>query len=339
MSKSLGNGVEPDLLIEKYGCDSLRLFLLENNIWGSDLVYQEEKIIGSWRFCQKIWSIANLITSKLSAEKLRKITKETLENDSSLVNQWILGKLYILQKDYFKNLEKNKYEINLIVGKLIKFTREDLSNNYLELIKTSPWDKHTENTLLYVYQQLLIMLHPVIPFITDYIYQKITQKIILESEIEILKREEESQQIWQIDFLLLLINNIRNFHKKSNTDKFYLELIPEWENKLEKTFDFNYFLEPLTKNKLFFLNKEEKVKFTSFIDLQPFGILWYQEQKNDKDLKKKLTFYQKECERSKKLLENNNFIAKAPPKLVEEERKKLNYYEEQKKKLLKELEN
>jgi len=47
MSKSLGNGVEPDMLIEKYGCDSLRLFLLENNIWGSDLVYQEEKVIGS----------------------------------------------------------------------------------------------------------------------------------------------------------------------------------------------------------------------------------------------------------------------------------------------------
>ena len=54
MSKSLGNGIEPETIIEKYGCDSLRLFLLENNIWGSDLVYQEEKVIGSWRFCQKL---------------------------------------------------------------------------------------------------------------------------------------------------------------------------------------------------------------------------------------------------------------------------------------------
>ena len=54
MSKSLGNGVEPDELIEKYGCDSLRLFLLENNVWGSDLIYEESKIIGSWRFCQKL---------------------------------------------------------------------------------------------------------------------------------------------------------------------------------------------------------------------------------------------------------------------------------------------
>ncbi|CAG8584216.1 4464_t:CDS:1 [Ambispora gerdemannii] len=80
MSKSLGNGVEPELLIEKYGCDSLRLFFLENNIWGSDLVYQKEKVISSWRFCQKLWSIANLIKSKIPATELRKIQKKELES-------------------------------------------------------------------------------------------------------------------------------------------------------------------------------------------------------------------------------------------------------------------
>ena len=77
MSKSLGNGVEPDELIAKYGCDSLRLFLLENNTWGSDLIYNEDKVIGSWRFCQKLWSIGNLIKSKIPTD-LRKISKEEL---------------------------------------------------------------------------------------------------------------------------------------------------------------------------------------------------------------------------------------------------------------------
>jgi valyl-tRNA synthetase len=75
----LGNGVEPDELIEKYGCDSLRLFLLENNIWGSDLIYEESKIVGSWRFCQKLWSIGNLITSKIPATELQKVNKEDLK--------------------------------------------------------------------------------------------------------------------------------------------------------------------------------------------------------------------------------------------------------------------
>ena len=78
MSKSLGNGVEPDELIAKYGCDSLRLFLLENNTWGSDLIYNEDKVIGSWRFCQKLWSIGNLIKSKIPTTELRKISKEDL---------------------------------------------------------------------------------------------------------------------------------------------------------------------------------------------------------------------------------------------------------------------
>lgn len=79
MSKSLGNGVEPDELIAKYGCDSLRLFLLENNTWGSDLVYQEEKVIGSWRFCQKLWSITNLIMNKIPTAELRKVRKKELK--------------------------------------------------------------------------------------------------------------------------------------------------------------------------------------------------------------------------------------------------------------------
>ena len=78
MSKSLGNGVEPEEVIEKYGCDSLRLFLLENNVWGSDLTYQEEKVKGSWRFCQKVWSIGSLIKSRIPTSELRKVEKEEL---------------------------------------------------------------------------------------------------------------------------------------------------------------------------------------------------------------------------------------------------------------------
>ena len=79
MSKSLGNGVEPEELITKYGCDSLRLFLLENNVWGSDLIYEESKVIGSWRFCQKLWSVGNLISSKIPSTELRKVGGEDLK--------------------------------------------------------------------------------------------------------------------------------------------------------------------------------------------------------------------------------------------------------------------
>ncbi|MDR1670129.1 MAG: valine--tRNA ligase [Spiroplasmataceae bacterium] len=78
MSKSSGNGVEPEELIKKYGSDSLRIFLLENNNWGSDLVYNEDKVIGGWRFCQKLWSINNLITNKMPVNQLKKINFKEL---------------------------------------------------------------------------------------------------------------------------------------------------------------------------------------------------------------------------------------------------------------------
>jgi len=339
MSKSLDNGVEPEILIKKYGCDSLRLFLLENNIWGSDLVYQEEKIIGSWRFCQKIWSIANLITRKLEIEKLRKIVKGDLKENNNLINQWVFNKLKILQQDYFSHLEEKKWEINLIVNKLTKFVKETLSNDYLELIKISPWDKNTENTLLFVYQQLLIMLHPIIPFITEYIYQAITGTKILESEVEKISLEKENNEIWQIDCLLLLISKIRNIRKDNNINHFFLELMPEWEKEKKHLLDFNLFLEPLTKSKISFFEKAEKNNFESFVNFQPFGILWYQQNINIKELQEKLIFYEKECQRSEKLLKNNSFIKKAPTKLIEEEKKKLISYQKQKKELEEKLKN
>jgi len=90
-----------------------------------------------------------------------------------------------LQKDYFSHLEKK--EINLIASKLTRFTREKLSNEYLELIKLFPWEVETEKTLLFVYQQLLLLLHPLTPFLTEHIHQEITGKKILKNQSEIVE--------------------------------------------------------------------------------------------------------------------------------------------------------
>ena len=253
-----------------------------------------------------------------------------------LVNRWILNELAILQQDYFQHLEKK--EINFATAKLIKFAREKLSNEYLELIKISPWDANTKNTVLFVYQQLLIMLHPVTPFITEHIYQELTQKKMLKAGIEIVSVEDKNKELWQIDCLLLLISNIRNFQQKSKVNEFYLELVPEWENKSNNSFDFNQYLEPLVKSKIFILKKEKKGEFNSFLDLQPFGTLWYCEKIDKKDLEKQLKLYESECQRSERLLTNKEFLKKAPSQLVAEEKKKLIYYQEQKKKVETELE-
>ena len=113
--------------------------------------------------------------------------------EKELVNSWILNELAILQQDYFSHLEKK--EINFATAKLIKFTREKFSNEYLELIKIFPWDSNTKNTVLFVYQQLLIMLHPAIPFITEHIYQEITQQEILNEKIEKIEIKTEKNDL------------------------------------------------------------------------------------------------------------------------------------------------
>ncbi|RHZ36398.1 class I tRNA ligase family protein [endosymbiont GvMRE of Glomus versiforme] len=186
MSKSLGNGVEPEEIIEKYGTDSLRLFLLENNILGSDLIFEESKIKGAYNFIQKLWSIGNFLLLKLEEKELKIIeiteleTELNKENNKELkiINTWILTELEKLKKAYFKHSEK--LETSLLAKKLIDFTWQKLSNDYLELIKITTWSLATKKTLLYVYQQILAYFYPFIPFVTEYLYKKVSgQKLLV----------------------------------------------------------------------------------------------------------------------------------------------------------------
>ncbi|CAG8514830.1 2646_t:CDS:2 [Cetraspora pellucida] len=171
------------------------------------------------------------------------------------------------------------------------------------------YGKNTKNTLLFVYQQLLLLLHPAIPFLTEYIYQKITQKKLLSAEIE--TREEKI---------------------------LYFELMPEWQTKYCSQLDFNQFLFPLTKSHIQLVSPTEKIAAFSLIDIHPFGVLKIVEKfpipKNRTENEKKIAFYQTEQQRSQKLLANKNFIEKAPAWLVDQEKEKLEFYEKMIKKLL-----
>ena len=110
----------------------------------------------------------------------------------------------------------------------------------MELIKTFSWDIHTKSTLLFVYQQLLLLFHPLTPFLTEYVYQKITKERILEGKIEVLTTEKEKNELWQVDCLLLLIKSIRQVCQKGEISEYCLELTPEFEKSV--VFNFNQFL-------------------------------------------------------------------------------------------------
>jgi len=159
----------------------------------------------------------------------------------------------------------------------------------------------------------------------------------------LLENLKETEKSWIVDFLLLLIKNIRSFRQKQNINnqiETYCELTQEWKEKIDNSFDFNQFLIPLTKSKINFnLFETKKEELFYIIDLKPFGILKIPQQKTDlrKELQEKLNYFQVEYERAQNLLNNEGFVKKASANLVEKEKKKLDYFAEQKKKILEQL--
>jgi len=165
----------------------------------------------------------------------------------------------------------------------------------------------------------------------------------------------QTEKIWIVELLFLLLKNIRFFRQKQNIEEqieVYCELTQIWKDKLDADFDFNFFLLPLTKSKVYFNSSEKGTdkNFYHLADLRPFGALKFfirpettkQAYPNTKkqtlclknELQKKLKYFEKEFKRSQNLLTNKNFVQKAPIDLVESERKKLIYFAEQKKKIM-----
>jgi len=151
---------------------------------------------------------------------------------------------------------------------------------------------------------------------------------------------KKNNSIWQVNCLLLIIKAIRSYRKQNNLslkislEENYLEITENWKD--QKNFDFNLFLWPLTKSKIFLEKKEIPKNSCSLFDIHPFGLLKIVQEKNNKEkLTKTLEFYQSEYERSYNLLTNETFITKAPEWLRKKEEEKLNYYRQQKEKILK----
>lgn len=270
--------------------------------------------------------------------------EKNITNDANidLINKWILEKLFLMQKEYIEH--QKKWEINLITNKLIQFGKEILSQQYLELIKPFFWNSNTKKTLLFVYQRLLIMLHPVAPSITDFIYQKITNEKILQTSINFNKDDTRTKNInsdlWQVDCCLLIISTIRNLQKKKEIDyssKLFLELTNNNNKKI--FFDFNKFIKPLTNNEITVIKELIHSKDITFVPIMPFGNLLYQQKNEITKLKEQLCFFEKEYYRSKCLLDNKDFIRKAPNNLVKKEEEKFFYYSQEKEKIEKKIED
>ena len=314
MSKSLGNGVNPIDVIEKYGCDSLRLFLTTNSAPGMDLRYDEEKVASSWNFINKLWNAARYVltnTSDLIALDY---------NDYNEYDKWILTKYNKVVKSVTKYMDK--YEFHNAYSNLYSFIWDDYCSWYIEVSKIF-MNNTTKSVLIRILKGILKMLHPFIPFVTEEIYQNIklkNHKSIMFSSYPTYDKKEvfDEKNVQNIFEDIVSLRNFKAENGITNND----------EVVINKVYD-----EKLYTNLLRLKNIVKSVNNPIKYESNYAIILFNHENVINKELiNKEIYELEQSIKKRENLLNNQNFVSKAPKNIVDEEKNKLT---EEKEKLLK----
>ena len=339
MSKSLGNGVDPIEVIENYGTDALRFSLTQNISAGNDMRYMPEKLETARNFANKLWNAAKFVNMYVDD-----IAVENVENFLP-ADKWILTKLSKLEKEVKDNLDK--YELGVPLQKLYDFIWSDFCDWYIEIVKTRLYDKETNPfsysvavwTLNHVLVQVIKMLHPYMPFITEEIYQNLhTDKNSIMKDMYPCDNYNFEKETEIIELFLNMIRNIRNERLNSGINgskkvnaQVYLK--NEKDKKLFKLCE-DYIKRLGYIENIEYIDTEEKANnnYTSitlprisiYLDLLGAVDLDKENERLNNEKEKVL----KELNRAKSMLSNEKFVSKAPANLVEQEKMKVIKYEE-----------
>ena len=321
MSKSLGNGVDPFDMVDKYGADSLRYYLSTDGSMGMDLRFDEVKLTSTWNFINKIWNASRF--ALMNIEDLKEIKLDKLKNE----DKWILTKFEKTLKSVTKHMDK--YEFNLAGSEIYEFAWNYFCDYYIEMAKYSLDDERTKSTLCYILTGILKLLHPFMPFVTEEIYQmlpvKDSESIMISEYPKYTKKYIFEIEESVMDDAVEFIKNFRNIKA---------------ENKITK--ELKVMFDTTDDNELIV----KMLKLDNSVVKEPLGIKAYKVfservkariffEKIETEAEKvsreaQIKVLQASIERREKLLSNDNYVKKAPANIVENDRKKL---EEEKKKL------
>ena len=341
MSKSLGNGVDPLEVIEKYGADALRLTLVTGNAPGNDMRFYYERVEANRNFGNKLWNAARFIMMNYEGED---INLTVANDDLTPADKWILSKVNTLAKEVTDNMDK--YELGVAVQKLYDFAWEEFCDWYIEMVKPRLYNKEdaTRQAALYTLRtvmiQILKMLHPYMPFITEEIFlglQDSEETIMLSSwptfkEEWNFKAEEE-----EISLIKEAVRNIRNLRSEMNVPpsrKAKVFVVTE-DEKVARTFEngkvffavLGYASEVVLQKDMAGIDSDAvSVVIPNATVYIPFAELVDIEKEIER-LNKEKAKLESEVERVNKKLSNEGFVAKAPSHLLEEEKAKKEKYE------------
>lgn len=215
MSKSLGNGIDPMDVIDEYGTDSLRFFLTTNTAAGTDLRYDEDKVKATWNFINKLWNASRFVL--MNIEDLNK-DNYTLDN-LKVQDKWILNKCNNLIKSTIKHMDK--YEFNVVGAEIYNFVWGDFCDWYIELAKIN-MDNTTKSVLLKVLTDILKMLHPFMPFVTEEIYDMLPirdSESIMISSYPTYDKKYVFDDAKEVDNVIEFIVKARNIKQENKIPK------------------------------------------------------------------------------------------------------------------------
>ena len=339
MSKSLGNGIDPLEVIDKYGADALRFTLITGNAPGNDMRFYWERVEASRNFANKVWNASRFIMMNIEKADVKDVDLNTL----TLADRWILSKVNMLAKDMTENLDK--FELGIAASKVYDFIWEEFCDWYIEMVKPRLYNDEDETkaaalwTLKTVLINALKLLHPYMPFVTEEIFTTLQD----EEESIMISSWPEFKEEWNfeadekaVDTIKDAVRGIRNLRAEMNvpnSKKATVYVVSEKKEIRDIFEDAKVFFATLgfasevivQADKTGIADDAVSTVIHDAVVYMPFAELVDIEKEIER-LKKEQKRLEGEIKRCNGMLNNPNFVGKAPAAKIEEEKAKLEKY-------------
>ena len=333
MSKSLGNGIDPLEMIEKYGCDALRMNMITGNSPGNDMRFYVERCEAMRNFANKLWNASRYVMMNLSEDAVNQLPDlSKLE----IADKWVLSKLNTLISEVTDNMES--YELGVAIQKIYDFIWDIYCDWYIEMTKARLFAEDADrkqtaiSVLVYVLDQILRLLHPFMPFITEEIWQSIPhegQALIVaqwpEFRSDLAFKAEESA----MESVMAAIRAIRNRRTEMNVPPSKKAALHIFTTKPQIFTEGEGFLQRLAYADEVKLLNAEPVNLEGMVTITTADAKLYIPMGQLVDVEKEITRISKELEAQKKFLaslegklSNEKFVSRAPEAVVAAEREK-----------------
>ena len=339
MSKSLGNGIDPLEVIDKYGADALRMTLITGNAPGNDMRFYWERVEASRNFANKVWNASRFIMMNMEKAPVHEVSLD----DLTMADKWILSKVNTLAKDVTENLDK--FELGIGLQKVYDFIWEEFCDWYIEMVKPRLWNDEdsTKAAALWTLKTVLInslkLLHPYMPFITEEIFCNLQDEeasIMVSAWPEYKAEWNFEQEEYAVETIKEAVRAIRNVRTSMNvapSKKAKVYVVSENQKLLQIFEHSKVFFATLGYASEVFLQSDKQGIADDAVSVVIPEASIYIPFAELVDIAKEIERLQKEEERLTKelarvtgMLSNEKFVSKAPEAKINEEKAKLEKY-------------